>query len=166
MEAPWITEAKKYIGLKEFSTGDNPKILKFAQLIGGPIAKDYTNDSIPWCGLFVSYCMSQVGITPVDQPLWALSWSDFGVKLKEPAYGCVITFKRNGGGHVAFYMGEDSSYYFCLGGNQSDSVCLTKIDKSRAQAFRWPAGPQFQKFLKPGRVKTKLSNISVSKSEA
>lgn len=166
MNIPWIVEAKKHIGTKEYSKGDNPKILKWADLVGGQVKKDYTADSIPWCGLYVAYVFSQVGIEPIDKPLWALSWSNFGKKLSEPAYGCVITFKRNGGGHVGFYMGEDSNYYFVLGGNQSDSVNMTKIAKSRVHAFRWPAGSQFDKFYKKGRVKTNLSKVNLSTNEA
>lgn len=161
---PWLKEAQKHIGLQEFQTGDNPKILQWAQLIGGDVARDYTADSIPWCGLFIAYIMSQVGIVPVDKPLWALNWNNFGTKLSEPAFGCVITFKRSGGGHVGLYLGENSQYYYVLGGNQSDSVSVTQIDKSRAQAFRWPPG--MDKFLKKGRVKTTIASAKVSVNEA
>ena len=42
---------------------------------------------------------------------------------------------------VTLYESEDSAYYYCRGGNQSDSVNVTKIPKSRAiKAIRWPAG--------------------------
>ena len=161
---PWIQEAQKHIGLKEFQTGNNPKILQWAKLIGNPIDSDYNADSIPWCGLFVSYVFSQVGITGVDQPLWAKSWANFGLKLSEPAFGCVIVFSRQGGGHVGFYLGENSDYYFVLGGNQSDSVSVTQIAKGRAIAYRWP--PNMEKFLKRGRVKTSVAGAKVSVNEA
>lgn len=161
---PWIQEAQKYIGLKEFQTGDNPKILQWAKLLGPPIDTEYNADSIPWCGLFVAYVLSQVGIIGSDQPLWAKSWAAYGFKLLEPAFGCIIVFTRQGGGHVGFYIGENSQYYFVLGGNQSDSVSITQIDKSRAIAFRWPNG--MEKFLKKGRVSTNIANAKISINEA
>lgn len=161
---PWLKEAQKHIGLKEFQTGNNPKIMNWAMLIGGDVQKEYTADSIPWCGLFTAYVFSQVGIVSIDKPLWALNWNKFGYKLSEPALGCIITFKRPGGGHVGFYVGENSSYYYVLGGNQTDSVSVTQIAKSRAQAFRWPNG--MEKFLKKGRVKTNIAGAKVSVNEA
>lgn len=160
---PWINEAQKHIGVKEYSKGDNPEILKWAMLIGNPVAKDYTGDVIPWCGLFVAYCLSQIGLTGPDTPLWAKSWAQYGFKLTEPAFGCIIVFSRTGGGHVGFYLGENSNYYFVLGGNQKDSVSVTQIAKSRAIAFRWPNG--MEKFLKKGRVKTSISGATVSVNE-
>lgn len=164
-DLPWIQEAKKHIGLNEFQTGNNPKIMKWAQLIGGSIARDYTADSIPWCGLFVAYVMTQVGVTPVDQPLWALNWNKFGSKLTEPIFGCVITFKRTNGGHVGFAIAQDSDNYFVLGGNQSDSVSITKIAKLRAQAFRWPPG--MENFLDKQKLPySKMANIKLSTNEA
>lgn len=164
-QLPWIMQAEKHIGLKEAAgTANNPEILKWASLLGKPILNEYTADSIPWCGLFVAYVVSQVGIVPIDKPLWALSWNAFGTKLSEPAYGCVITFKRTGGGHVGFYLGENSTYYYVLGGNQDDSVSVKQIAKARAQAFRWPPG--MEKFLKKGRVKTTIAGAKVSLSEA
>lgn len=161
---PWIQEARKHIGTKEYSSGNNPKILKWADLVGKPISNDYSADSIPWCGLFVAYVFSQIGVIPVDQPLWAKSWTSFGFGLSEPAFGCVTVFSRNGGGHVGFYLGENASYYFILGGNQSDMVSIKQIAKNRAIAFRWPKG--MEKFLKKGRVKTNISGASVSVKEA
>lgn len=45
--------------------------------------------------------------------------------------GTGLVFTRNGGGHVALYIGEDDGAYHCLGGNQSDAVTITRIAKSR-----------------------------------
>jgi hypothetical protein len=52
-----------------------------------------------------------------------------------------MVYSRTGGGHVTLDESEDANYYYCRGGNQSDSVNVTKIPKSRAiKAIRWPAG--------------------------
>ena len=34
--------------------------------------------------------------------------------------GDILTFKRNGGGHVGLYVGEDKDCYHVLGGNQGN----------------------------------------------
>ncbi|HVL29547.1 MAG TPA: TIGR02594 family protein, partial [Sphingomicrobium sp.] len=69
-------------------------------------------------------------------PLWALSWSKFGEAGGQPRLGDVLTFKREGGGHVGIYIGEDSACYHVLGGNQSDAVTITRIRKERLHAVR------------------------------
>lgn len=162
---PWIESARRYVGLKEYDGPDNnPKIMAWAKIIGGEVRKEYTADSIPWCGLFVDAMMAENGIDGPATPLWALSWADWGIKLKTPAFGCVLSFKRDGGGHVAFYLGEDDDYYFCLGGNQSDSVNVTKVAKNRLKGITWPLGAE--NYLVPGRVITTFDEADVSVNEA
>jgi hypothetical protein len=48
-------------------------------------------------------------------------------------------FTRNGGGHVGFYVGEDSTSYHVLGGNQGDKVSVVRILKKRLVQARRPA---------------------------
>jgi uncharacterized protein (TIGR02594 family) len=133
-----ILEALKLFGTVEAAgSKDNPKILAWAAEIG--LAKTYSHDSIPWCGLFIGLVAKRAGKEVVDSPLWALSWADFGKPAAGGAMlGDVLTFKRDGGGHVALYVGEDASAYHCLGGNQSDQVCITRIAKSRFYRARRP----------------------------
>jgi uncharacterized protein (TIGR02594 family) len=133
-----LVEALKLFGTVEAAgSKDNPTILAWAAEIG--LAKTYSHDSIPWCGLFIGLVAKRSGKKVVDSPLWALSWADFGKPSPAPALGDVLTFKRDGGGHVALYVGEDASAYHCLGGNQSDKVCITRILKSRFYRARRPA---------------------------
>jgi uncharacterized protein (TIGR02594 family) len=132
-----IVEALKLFGTVEVAgSKDNPKILAWAAEIG--LAKTYSHDSIPWCGLFIGVVAKRAGKEVIDSPLWALSWADFGKPAPVPMLGDVLTFKRDGGGHVALYVGEDTSAYHCLGGNQSDKVCITRIAKSRFYRARRP----------------------------
>ncbi len=67
----------------------------------------------------------------VDKPLWALSWANWGFEAKEPMLGDVLTFKRNGGGHVGIYVGEDETHFHVLGGNQGNAVSVSRIAKTR-----------------------------------
>lgn len=131
---PWMEIAKSLIGIAEDNNEDI--VLEWARYLD--LEKDYTSSSIPWCGLFVAYCLAQAGITPVDEPLWARNWSKFGTKLSNPEYGCILVFERGSGGHVGFYMSEDDDYFHVLGGNQSDSVCITKVSKDRILSYNFP----------------------------
>lgn len=99
----------------------------------------YTADSIPWCGLFAAVVVTRAGKTPPKDPLWALNWAYFGVDQGQPGLGDVLTFTRAGGGHVGFYVGEDSTAYHVLGGNTSDQVMIARIEKTRLYHARRPA---------------------------
>jgi uncharacterized protein (TIGR02594 family) len=134
-----IVEALKLFGTMEKpGSANNPTIVAWAREVGGEVADVYKADSIPWCGLFMAVVAKRAGKEPPKHPLWALSWSAFGAKTDMPALGDVLVFTRSGGGHVGLYVGEDASAYHVLGGNQSDSVCITRIAKARLYAARRP----------------------------
>ena len=100
------------------------------------LKKVYTEDEIPWGGLFIAHCCHAAGLDVVERPLWALNWAKYGNKVDEPMLGDILTFKRNGGGHVGIYVGEDATYYHVLGGNQNNSVSVSRIAKSRLHQAR------------------------------
>lgn len=159
-----IVEALKLFGTVEAAgSRDNPTILAWAAEIG--LARTYSHDSIPWCGLFVGLVAHRASKEIVDSPLWALSWADFGkaVPVGGAMLGDVMTFKRDGGGHVALYVGEDISAYHVLGGNQSDQVCITRIAKARLYRARRPAYT-----VQPANVRkiTLAPNGRISSNEA
>lgn len=141
-EPVWLSKARTYVGITEGAGAkDNATILNWAKKLGGWVGRFFTHDSVAWCGLFVATVMTQAGFSDIPaNPLGALNWSAFGKQLKVPALGAIMTFKRPGGGHVAFYLGEDATAYHVLGGNQSNAVGVTRIDKSRLAAIRWPIG--------------------------
>ena len=134
--APMIlVEAVKHIGTKEIvGKQHNPTILSWAKALG--LEKVYTNDEIPWCGLFIAYCAHASELDVVKHPLWALNWNKYGNVAKVPMLGDVLTFTRNGGGHVGIYVGEDNTHYHVLGGNQNNSVNVTRIAKDRLSQAR------------------------------
>lgn len=116
---------------------NNPTILSWAKETG--LDKEgYSADSIPWCGLFMSLCAVRAGKTPPKHPMWALNWGNFGTPVHQPCLGDVLTFLRTGGGHVTMYVGEDQTAYHCLGGNQSDQVCIERIAKVRMHSTVQP----------------------------
>lgn len=131
-----VQEALKLYGTLEApgAANDNPTIMQWADETG--LERVYTADSVPWCGLFAAIVAKRAGKPIVSSPLWALSWSKFGEPGGQPRLGDVLTFKREGGGHVGLYIGEDASCYHVLGGNQSDAVTITRIRKERLHAVR------------------------------
>lgn len=128
---------------------DNPVILAWAREVGKDVAAVYGHDSIPWCGLFVAVCCKRAGKPVIAGPLWAASWAKWGQPSLAPSLGDVLVFRRDGGGHVGFYVAEDATAYHVLGGNQGDRVCITRILKTRLSAARRPVWQLSQ----PGSVK-------------
>jgi uncharacterized protein (TIGR02594 family) len=115
---------------------NNPTIMGWAKEVG--LSASYGGDAIPWCGLFMAVMAKRAGKAIPDKPLWALSWARFGNTADSAALGDVLVFKRDGGGHVGLYVGEDGTAFHVLGGNQSDRVCFTRIARTRLYAIRRP----------------------------
>jgi len=129
-----LLEALKLVGTKETKgNANNPAILAWARECG---IKGYGEDSIPWCGLFVAVCAKRAGKPIPSTPLWARSWRDWGNGSSTPQLGDVLVFSRDGGGHVGLYVGEDSTAYHVLGGNQGDEVNIKRVAKDRLIAAR------------------------------
>ena len=140
---PWLDEAFRLIGTQEQpGAGSNEAILGWARNLD---LNSYGDDDIPWCGLFVAHCIgSQMPDEPIPtNPLGARNWQKFGHKVT-PALGSIMVFWRGDPqgwkGHVGFYWAEDEDgeAYHILGGNQSNSVSITRIGKERLLTARWP----------------------------
>lgn len=123
--------------------GSNRTILAWRDelnLAGVKIA-GFSDDDIAWCGLFaaiVCYRRLRIPGEVVQDPLWARNWASYGVKSPQAGLGDVLVFSRGSGGHVGFYIGEDSACYHVIGGNQSNKVTIMRIAKNRLIAARRP----------------------------
>lgn len=150
-ELPWIAEARKHIGQKEVpGPRSNSWILGLWNKTWAWLGKD--DSTVAWCGLFVNHCLSQVGLTCPKDPYRAKAYLDMPVKLDRPAYGCLVIFDREGGGHIGFVVGQDQhGNLMVLGGNQGDMVCIRPFRKDqRAPQYRWPSlYPAASRFLLP-----------------
>lgn len=130
-----IAEGVRYLGINEIKGKmNNATIMSWAKDVG--VQKDYTSDEVAWCGLYVAKVVQKAGFEPVEDPLWALNWKKFGTKQTIAMLGDVLVFTRENGGHVGFYVAEDDNYFHVLGGNQSDSVSITRIAKNRCVGIR------------------------------
>lgn len=136
--------ALKELGVTEVvGKGSNKTIIAWRDELNqaGVKISGYSDDSIPWCGLFAAIiALRRMGAASevVSEPLWARNWAKYGTKADKACLGDILVFVRNGGGHVGFYVGEDKTCYHVLGGNQSDKVCFTRIEKGRCIAVRRP----------------------------
>jgi uncharacterized protein (TIGR02594 family) len=133
-----LLEALKLYGTKETpGDADNPIILEWAREVG--LQSVYRHDSVAWCGLTMAVAAKRAGKSLPTDPLWALNWAKFGNKVTDGAkLGDVLVFKRQGGGHVGLYVGEDDTCYHVLGGNQSDMVNIVRKPMERVYAIRRP----------------------------
>ncbi len=142
-EPTWLATARARLGTREIpGPTHNSKLLAFlnsANRFNGVVWRD---DEMPWCGGFVAACLNAVGVEPVKIAARAKSWATWGANLRRThlAPGAVLVFERPGGGHVGFYVGEDTTSYHVLGGNQGNAVSITRIAKARCVAARWPRG--------------------------
>lgn len=157
-DVPWLNEAKRLVGTTEIrGPQDNPVILGMGDAAGIRV----TDDETPWCGLFVSHC---IATTLPDEPmpanpLGARQWLKFGSDVT-PQFGSALIFWRESPssfkGHVGFYWAEDDLSYHVLGGNQSDSVNVTRLVKSRLLGARWP------KSVAPRNMRRMVTGATIS----
>lgn len=135
MAPKWLHIALDEVGQKEVpGSGNNPRVIEYHSAT----TLHSKEDQVPWCAAFVSWCLEQSS-TASTKSAWAKSYLNWGKKLDTPKVGCVVVFTRGtNSGHVAFYLGEDADYVHCLGGNQSDQVCVSKYLKAHLLGYRWP----------------------------
>lgn len=164
-----IKLAAAEIGVAEVvGRGSNKTIIAWRDELNlaGVKVSGFSDDDIPWCGLFaaiITYRRLKIPREPVKDPLWARNWTKYGVKSPQASLGDVLVFSRGSGGHVGFYVAEDATCYHVLGGNQSNRVCITRLLKSRLLAARRPPYKIQPAAVKPYLVK---SSGSISTTEA
>lgn len=155
---PWVDEGLTVLGLREGR--DNKTLSTFLRSDGRTVGDP---NEIPWCADFVQTAIANTlpneGFNSrlKTNPYLARNWLDFGHEIKSPSIGAVMVFWRKSPdsiyGHVAFYMGEDDEAFHILGGNQSDSISITRLSKHRLRpnGIRWPSTssqkPRGRRFL-------------------
>lgn len=137
MTQPWITEARKLIGVTETKGARHtPEVLQMWRDIKRGGIKD---DETPWCAAFVGAMLERAGIKS-SRFESAKSYLTWGTRLAAPAPGCIVVFTREGGGHVGFVVGRDvAGNLQVLGGNQADAVNIRTFSRSRVTGYRWPS---------------------------
>ena len=128
--------AQRFAGIKEVGGSvDNPQIMAMLKLDNSwP-----ENDEVPWCSAFANYIAWLLRL-PRSKNLRARSWLTVGRGIQldsaEPGWD-VVVLKRGPGeqpgpevleapGHVGFYAGRFGEFVEVLGGNQSDTVKVSR----------------------------------------
>ena len=126
--------AQRFIGVAEVGGQvENPMIMAMLKLDNSwP-----EHDEVPWCSAFVNYICWLLRL-PRSKSLRARSWLQIGagIHLDAAVRGDVVVLKRGKNapgpevieapGHVGFYAGRFGNFVEVLGGNQSDTVKVSK----------------------------------------
>lgn len=132
---PWVRTAEDELGQSEIvGSKHNPRIVEYHATTTLK-AKD---DETAWCASFVCWVLEKSGFKSTKSA-WARDFLNYGEKLDEPQYGCIVVFKRGtSSGHVGFWMGEKNGNVSVLGGNQNNKVSIKSYSKSDVLGYRWP----------------------------
>lgn len=137
----WMHIAQRLIGTAEVpGAAANPAILEMFRATG----YKPRGDEDPWCSACVCHCLEKSGVRSTRSAS-AASYLTWGVPLAAPVYGCVAVIPRAVAPrryHVTFFsgwVGSDRAVFRALGGNQSNSVCVSPYP-ARSAVFRWPSG--------------------------
>ena len=134
-ELPWIDEARKYIGMHERDARGLKTIPMWVRALKGW----WSDTKTPWCGTFVGHCLQAAGRDIAKEWYRAKSWAKGATRLEKPAYGCIVVFERQGGGHVGFVIGiTKDGCLIIIGGNQGNRVSIAKFSRDRVIAYLWP----------------------------
>jgi len=137
--------AQRFTGIEEVGGKvDNPQIMAMLTLD----ARWPSNDEVPWCSGFVNY-VCWLCRHPRSKDLRARSWLTIGrgIQLDEAEAGDIIVLQRGKGeqpgpevidapGHVGFYAGRFGEFIEVLGGNQSDTVKVSRYAAKRLLGVR------------------------------
>lgn len=137
---PKLVEAGlQYLGVKEFpGVANNPIIMDMAEGLNvDNIFLDDTKQA--WCALFINHLIRVTGKPLVDikkdkfnylRAKWLLNWGN-PVPAGNEMLGDIGVFDRDAGGHVGIIIAESHNTFVILGGNQSNTVSFTEMQRSR-----------------------------------
>lgn len=147
MQAKWLMTARQLVGISEVpGPGNHPTIMNWGNRLGAKVLGiAYGADSVPWCGLFMAWCIAEAGLKPPPIAIRAKAWAswgqDCGMTATRPPLGAIAVFGRDGGGHVGQVTGVyRNGDLLILGGNQGDAANERRFKRARLIALRWPTG--------------------------
>lgn len=170
-ELEWVGVGRSKIGTFEVKGAKhNPVIVAMWEL-----AFQATNqktwikdDETAWCGAATAYCFAKSDLARhIPKDFYrAKAWAEAGTSLNKAAYGCIVVFARDGGGHVGIVVGKDAKGNIMVwGGNQSDAVNIKPFAVNRVLAYRW-CGTQKLPLASRYNLPLLNSNGQVSTNEA
>lgn len=134
-----LQTALQEYGVKEVPGGidHNPRIVQYFYDIGHEWV---TDDETAWCSAFVDWCCKEAGLIGSGK-LNARSWLKVGEEVDQ-CLGDIVVFWRSSKtswkGHVGIFIAQHGDKVYCLGGNQSNQVCISGYDVKRVLGYRRP----------------------------
>ena len=138
--------AASYLGTKETKgEAHNPVIVAWLKQQAG-----WANaDEVPWCSAFVGEVAKRLGLQETNS-LRARSWLRVGTPIATLADAIpgfdIVVLTRGGAprdphiidapGHVAFYAAHNGTHVALLGGNQGDSVKVSRYNAADVIGIR------------------------------
>lgn len=136
-----LLQAAGEIGQKEIvGTKDNPRVNEYHLAASKENDKPFKDD-VPWCASFVCWVLEKVGMGSTNSKM-ARSYEKWGVPIHVDAYlpGDIVVYFRNGlasgQGHVGFILKISNGMVYTLGGNQSNSVNITRYSLTGMTSIR------------------------------
>lgn len=133
-------------GLKYYGITEQPGTDKNSPTIVGWLKQMLpwaNNDEIAWCSAYVNGIAKEAGYDHFPDnhgSALAREWLKKGIEVETPEPGDVTILWRGSvnavTGHVGFFIRENSTHVFLLGGNQSNSVNITAFPKNRVLGYR------------------------------
>jgi uncharacterized protein (TIGR02594 family) len=147
MNPRWLDIARGQLGVHETP---GPKATAQIAAYHATTTLRANSDEVPWCSSFVNWCIQEAGLQGTRSAA-AASWLSWGAACS-PREGCIVVIRQRGkgsdhatgsasGNHVGFLLSQTATHVEILGGNQSDSVKVSRfpIAKYDVIAYRWPA---------------------------
>jgi uncharacterized protein (TIGR02594 family) len=138
----WLKNAFEDLGIKELSgRKHNARVVEMFHTSGFPSIND---DETAWCAAAMGAWLIEGGYK-ASGSLMARSYSKYGkdyTSYKRLPRGTIVVFSRGGKnaptGHVAICLEDNGTTITHIGGNQSNSVNISRTPKANLVAARWP----------------------------
>lgn len=135
----------RFVGTREIGGVSSQPLIAAMLSLDSPIG---ISDEIPWCSAYMNFIAWLLRL-PRSKSLAARSWLTVGTPIHldqaRPGFDVVILNRANGPkdpnvlkapGHVGWFAGCDGNTVTLLGGNQSDSVSLSRFPVSDVLGVR------------------------------
>lgn len=135
---PWLDIMMEERGEREIpGHRENARIREYFESTDYPIEGATDADSVAWCSACACFCMEKAGIRS-PRSASSQAWLDWGVPCSIQKGAVVVFSNGDGTGHVGFVYDFNSDGIFVVGGNQSDSVCISFFSYRRVAGYRLP----------------------------
>ena len=128
-----LQNAIVHLGVSEIpgTEANNETIMEYSRALG--LEEWIHDDETPWCALFANYMLLRSDrVYQCSARVKDFLEDGFGLRLKEPTYGCLVILDPY---HVGFFVGYSGRDVLVLGGNQSNSVNISRFPVESIKEF-------------------------------